>query len=186
MLAAVRAAIHALHLLAYAAICALHVLTYAAIYALHPMQLLFAQTRLPMCVSLYSYICVLVLLYMSSYYYICVLILSYMCPHTAIYVSSYELILLHMCPRSPANTTLAQQPGLDDQLPSEGGRKQDARGMGGGGSSGGGVVLDLLSVVCARGYSECAVALVEALSEGAGAHFTCFTSTKVQILTRAE
>jgi hypothetical protein len=43
----------------------------------------------------YYYICVLILLYVSSYCYvfsyccICVLILLHMCPHTAIYVSSY-------------------------------------------------------------------------------------------------
>jgi uncharacterized membrane protein YgcG len=117
------------------------------------------------------------LLFAQTTAYICVLILLHRCPRTTLYVlttinvSSYELKLLHMCPRSPANTTLAQQLGLDDRLPREGGRKQDAQGVGGGGSSGGGkgrVVLDLLSVVCARGYSECAVALVEALSEGAG------------------
>ena len=44
----------------------------------------------------WSYICVLI------YCYTCVLILIHMCPHTAIYVSSYcyicVLILLHMCP----------------------------------------------------------------------------------------
>jgi hypothetical protein len=40
-------------------------------------------------VSSYYYIFVLILLYVSSYYYICVLILLYMCPHTSIYVSSY-------------------------------------------------------------------------------------------------
>jgi hypothetical protein len=66
----------------------------------------------PIYVSSYSYICVLILLYMcphtpiyvSSYSYICVLILLYMCPHTAIYVSSYcyicVLILLYMCPHT--------------------------------------------------------------------------------------
>jgi hypothetical protein len=50
--------------------------------------------------SLYSCICVLILLYVSSYSHICDLILHtaacvliqlYMCPHTAIYVSAAAL-----------------------------------------------------------------------------------------------
>ena len=47
------------------------------------------------------FICVLILLYVSSYCYICVFILLYMCLHTAKYVSAYchicVLILLYMC-----------------------------------------------------------------------------------------
>jgi hypothetical protein len=43
-------------------------------------------------------------IYMSSYSYICVLIQLYMCPHTAIHVSSYSnicvLIHVHMCPHT--------------------------------------------------------------------------------------
>ncbi len=41
-------------------------------------------------VSSYCYICVLILLCVSSYCFICALIFLYMCPHTAIYVSSYS------------------------------------------------------------------------------------------------
>jgi len=47
-----------------------------------------------MYVSSYCYMCVRILLYLSSDYY--------MCPHTPIYVSAYSymcvLILLYMCP----------------------------------------------------------------------------------------
>ncbi len=44
--------------------------------------------------------------YVSAYSYICVLIRLYMCPHTTIYVSSNSyimcvLILLYMCPQNP-------------------------------------------------------------------------------------
>ena len=41
------------------------------------------------------YICVLILLYVSSYYCICVLILLYMWAHTTVYVSSYFYICPH-------------------------------------------------------------------------------------------
>jgi hypothetical protein len=41
------------------------------------------------CVLILRYICVLILLRVSSYCCICVLILLYLCPHTAVYVSSY-------------------------------------------------------------------------------------------------
>jgi hypothetical protein len=79
---------------------------------------------------LYMYICVLILLYMSSYYYICVRILPYVRPLTAtvshtticvssttVYMSSYYyicvlllmcvLILLHVCPH-PAPTRFSR------------------------------------------------------------------------------
>ena len=42
--------------------------------------------------------------YVSSYSYMCVLILLYMCPHTPIYISAYSyicvLILLYVCPHN--------------------------------------------------------------------------------------
>jgi hypothetical protein len=68
------------------------------------------NTQVYMCPHTTIYICVLILLYVSSYCYMCphttmcLLILLYMCPHTTICVSSYYhtcvLILLYMCPHA--------------------------------------------------------------------------------------
>ena len=175
MLAAVRAAIYARHLFAYAAIYALHVFANAcAIYALHlfAYAIIYAVHLLADTAAVRAddclYICphttiyVLVLLHVSSYYHICVLILLNICPHTNSYYCICVLVLLW---RSSLASTTGCQWG-------EGGSKTQGGGGGEGSSGGGkgGVVLDLLSVVCARGYSECAVALVETLSEGAGTH----------------
>ena len=66
--------------------------TAAVEHSLHCLRIYVSRIHVP----LYYYICVLILLYVSSYYYyICVLILLYvssyyyMCPHTTTYVSSY-------------------------------------------------------------------------------------------------
>ena len=57
----------------------------------------------PIYVSSCSYMCVLILLYVSSYSDIYLLILLNVCPHTPTCVSSYSfvcvLILVYMCPQ---------------------------------------------------------------------------------------
>jgi hypothetical protein len=145
-------------------------------------------------VSSYCYICVLILRYMcphtatrvlilypyvSSYSHatrclaICVLIPLYMCPNTAIYVSSYSratrrlaiyvspypcicvLILLYTCPHTLSVCVLI----LSCHAPP----------------------------FLVQKYKYCTRCLFPELSQcgliGADAQFTCFTGTKVQILT---
>ncbi len=131
-------------------------------------------------VSSYCCICVLILLYMcphttiyaSSYYHICFLILLYLCPHTTIYVSSYYyicvLILVYMC----SHTTMYV-------------------------SSYCYVCVLILLCMCPHTtmyvssyYYTCATSpclapsSISLLWTSFTTQFTCFSSTKVQILTQ--
>jgi hypothetical protein len=132
-------------------------------------------------------------IYVASYSYIFVLILLYMCPHTAIYVSSYSymcvLILLYMCPHPAKYVGIAytadesRHLGLDvcasDALKKRGGRHRrgalhaaetrgEWRADGGSGK---------------RARAPHVRDVWPRVGTAAGTHLTCFTGTRGHILT---
>jgi hypothetical protein len=73
----------------HATLCVLIPVYVSAYYSICVLILLYMCPHTAIYVSAYYSVCVLMLLYVSSYYCICVRILLYMRPHTAINVSSY-------------------------------------------------------------------------------------------------
>ncbi len=114
-------------------------------------------------VSSYYYICVLILLYVSSYYHIYVLIL--------LYVSSYYyicvLILLYMCPHARRVRGESRRSSYYTHTT---------------------IYVSSYYYICVLILGGSGVSHDDRVvaAHRPGTHFTCFTGTKVQMLTPAE
>jgi hypothetical protein len=154
-------------------------------------------------VSSYYYMCVLILLYMcphtttcvSTYCYTCVLILLHVCPHTAIHVSSYcymrVLILLYMRPHTAISMLLQTAAALAlawrlDALHLHGRRWKVALPAPRDHTQVESKKKKLLrSIYLLYWYKSTKIDVEDAgRNMSCCSQFTCFTGTKVQILTQ--